>query len=288
MRFLGTAVAIIALIEGAGALAQPPAASRISLTYADLADLALPVPVAAHIRIRQAIALRGAQAIGVPAGRTRFYVEADVLSLIRGPANLPTRLRYLADLPTGTDGATRFKRRSEYLLLASPGRRADPGEMKLNAADGHIPWTPELGTRIRALLREAAAPGAAPAILGVGSAFHVPGSLPGESETQMFLQAAGGKPVSLSILRRPGQAPRWAVALGEIVDEAAAAPQPNSLLWYRLACNLPRTLPARSLAEADPASVAAIRTDYALVLNRLGPCPRNRNAAVGTEGDTRL
>ena len=68
----------------------------------------------------------------------------------------------------------------------------------------------------------------------IGNAFHVAGSLPGEGETQMFLTTADARPVSLSILRRPGEQPRWAVALAEIVDEAAGPPQRDTFLWYRL------------------------------------------------------
>ena len=74
------------------------------------------------------------------------------------------------------------------------------------------------GSALRALM-------AAPRLVGIGKAFHSPGSLPGESETQLFLLATDNRPVSISVLRRPGQAPRWAVALGEIVDEAAAPTQ---------------------------------------------------------------
>src|SRR6185503_7233832 len=105
--------------------------------------------------------------------------------------------------------------------------------------------------RLRALLRELTAADAPPRITGIGRAFHVPGSLPGESETQIFLQTADARPISLSILRRPGERPRWSVALSEIVDEAAAPPAPDTLLWYRLACTLPPRLPAQALSEAS-------------------------------------
>ena len=128
------------------------------------------------------------------------------------------------------------------------------------------------------MLREAAAPDAPPRIVGLGKAFHVPGSLPGESETQLFLLAADGRPISLNVLRRPGQEPVWAVALTEIVDEAAAPPQANSLLWYRLACSLPRELPPQSLSETDPQHAEAVRDDYRFVMEQLGACPRARAA----------
>lgn len=276
MRLRGFAIIAIGLITAAPGEAQKrPPPPRFGYSYADLADLALPASVAAQVRIRDAIPLKGAQAANVPAGRVRFYVVADVVSLIRSTSVLPAQVSYLTDLPNAADTSVKIKRKAEYLVLADPvqGRA---GELRLVGPDAQIPWSPEVGERTRALLKEAAAPDAAPRIVGVGKAFHVPGSLPGESETQLFLLTADGRPISLSVLRRPGQQPRWAVALGEIVDEAAAAPQPNSLLWYRLACTLPARLPAQSVADADAAGAVAIRADYALVLEGLGACPRTR------------
>jgi hypothetical protein len=264
------------------ASAQPLAADSAALpiqdtwSYADLADLALPSQVAAHVRVKRAIPLKGEAAAGVPAGKTRFYVEAQVVSLIRAPETMPAEVRYLADLPSGAGGKPpKLRSKSEFILLGAPvaGR---PGELRLIAPDAQIPWSAERAETIRSILREVVATDAPPRIIGIGRAFHVPGTLPGESETQLFLLAQGGRPVSLNILRRPGQQPSWAVALGEIVDEAAGPPQRNSLLWYRLACGLPRALPRQSLADADPAATSAIQADYALVLQALGPCQRTR------------
>jgi hypothetical protein len=102
------------------------------------------------------------------------------------------------------------------------------------------------------------------------------GALPGEGETQVFLTTADNQPVSLTVLRRPGEEPRWAVALSEIVDEAAAPPAPGTLLWYRLACSLPRALPERSTASLSPADAEQARTDYGVVIGALGACGRTR------------
>src|SRR3546814_1748208 len=101
-----------------------------------------------------------------------------------------------------------------------------------------------------------------PRITGIGNAVHVAGSIPGEGETQIFLTTASGQPVSLSVLRRPGQQPRWAVALGEIVDESAATPQRDSLLWYRLACFLPDQMPEKATMALDPEDARVAREDY--------------------------
>jgi hypothetical protein len=245
-------------------------------TYADLADLALAAPVAAQVRVAKAVPVKAERAPGLKPGWARFYVEAGLVSLIRAPQSLPARLSYLVDLPLDAKGkASKLRKGSEFLLLAAPvaGR---PGELRLIAPDAQLPFTPERAATLRSIIREASSESAPPRIAGIGRAFHVPGSIRGESETQLFLQTAEGAPVSLTVLRRPGESPQWAVALSEIVDEAAAPPAPGTLLWYRLACGLPRTLPRQSLAEAEGESAAAIEADYRLVLERLGPCVRTR------------
>jgi hypothetical protein len=255
---------------------QAPAPSQF--TYADLVDLALAAPVVAEVEVREAIRLRGERAAGVEPGKTRFYVEAEVISLIRGARGLPAQISYLVDLPNDWRGRPpRLREESRFILLAStvPGR---PGEVQLIGPEAQLAHTPELASRLRQILRQAAQPDAPPTITGIGRAFHVQGTLPGESETQVFLETADGRPVSLTILRRPGQAPRWAVALSEIVDNAARPPEPDTLLWYSLACSLPPTLPATSVAGTEEREAAAIRADYRVVIEGLGPCARNRGA----------
>jgi hypothetical protein len=278
VRRLIAALAAAPLL-GAAAMAQPPvrapAAAAAQPTYADLADLALQAPVAAQVRLRRAIPLRGAEAVGVAPGFARFLMETDVVALIRGEAGMPTQLRYLADLPNSADGKpARPAKRSEWLIFARtlPGR---PGELQLVSADAQLPATPDLAQRVRTVLREFLAPDAPPALTGIGRSFHVPGVLPGASETQIFLQTARNLPISLTIRREPQEQPRWFVSLSEFVDASATQPAPNTLLWYRLACFLPAQLPQASLAEA-PEHAQAIQADYRLVRQGLGPCSRTR------------
>ena len=223
------------------------------------------------VRIRSAVQIKGEEAKNLAADRARFYVEADVLALIRGKDALPARIGYLADVPLNGRGRPPKLKKQRVLLFARAvaGR---PDQVQLTGVDGQQAWTPELDTLVRSITKDALAADAPPAITGVGNAFHVPGSLPGEGETQVFLQTANGAPVSLQILRRPGEQPRWSVSLGDIVDEAAGPPAANTLLWYRLACGLPRELPAASLEAGDGANAGIAREDYAMVLRALGPC----------------
>jgi hypothetical protein len=263
----------------AAAAPAPRESPAPALGYADTSDLALAAPVAADVRIAEAVQLKKEQASGVRPGFFRFYVEAETVALIRAPGPLPAKVNYIVDLPATPAGKPpRLAKGAEFLILAAPV--ADrPGTLRLIAPDAQLPYSPAQAERVRAVLREAMSASPPPRITGIGRAFHVPGSLPGESETQIFLQTADGRPVSLSVLRRPGEAARWSVALSEIVDEAAAPPARGTLLWYRLACALPAALPARSLSEGTSAEdAAAMRADYRLVLDSLGPCGRTRTA----------
>ncbi len=274
-----TAAGAASVLTSAPALAWQPAASAYPapvLSYADTADLALAAPVAAHVRLARIVPLRERKAVGVPPGHTRFLVEADVISLIRGPSGMPVRVSYLVDLRNTPDGRRpKLQRRSEHLVFAAPAS-GPAGTLRLVAPDGQVPFSDAAAEQLRSILRDAVVTDAPPEIIGIGRAFHVPGSLPGESETQVFLQTADSRPISLTVLRRPGEEPRWAVALGEFVDDAAEPPQPGTLLWYRLACTLPPQLPPASLAEADVGHHPAIASDYRLVLDALGPCGRTR------------
>jgi hypothetical protein len=62
------------------------------------------------------------------------------------------------------------------------------------------------------------------------------------------------------------------VALTELVDDSAAPPKPETLLWYRLACGLPEKLPDTAVAGQSDTDADAARADYQVVLNGLGPC----------------
>jgi hypothetical protein len=266
-----------ALAAAVPAHAQPENQQGLqNLTYADLADLGAGAPVVAHLRLRGSDRLDAREATTVRPGHTRFEIEAELVALIRGTGGMPAQVRYLVDLPNDSRGRPpRITRRSEFLVFATrvPNR---PDELRLVTADAQIPWSPAAAETLRGIVREAAAAGAPPRIVGIGRAFSVPGNLPGERETQFFLLTADQRPISLTVLRRPGEQVRWSVALGEIVDEGAGPPPPNTLLWYRLACTLPARLPADALSEASAEERPAIEEDYRVIRTGLGSCARTR------------
>lgn len=254
------------------AQAQTIAESGIVLpSYVTMAELVLAAPAVLDVQIRSSTRIKGAEAANVAPDHARFYVEADVLALIRSDAPLPARVGYVVDVPLDARGRVPRLNKQRFFLFARPVS-GQPTMLQLPRVDAQRPWSAELDGLVRRIVREVVDPAAPPAITGLGNAFHVPGTLPGEGETQIFVQTATGAPISLSILRRPGEQRRWAVALGEIVDDAAGPPARDTLLWYRLACGLPRALPADSLDEQSSSDAAIAREDYAFVLEQLGSC----------------
>lgn len=259
-----------------------PAASQAQIplsppSYADLADLALASPIVVQARITRSWTLKPNEAPDVTPGRIRLLIEAEIERLIVGASGLPPTIRYLVDVPQDAKGrAPKVKKLNVIAFLS--GDSARPGQLRLIARDAQLNWTPALDETVRGILREATAPGGRLRITGVTSAFHVPGAVPGESESQIFLSTSEQRPVSLSILRRPGAQPSWSVAMGDFVDVAARPPEPDTLAWYRLACSLPAALPFTAVNQLNGQDRLAIARDYQVVLQSLGPCGRTRQA----------
>lgn len=264
-----------------GAYAAPESAPPASLqsqgirafSYADLADLALTAQLVAGVTITKAERLKGESAPGLAAGQARFLVSATTEMLLRGTDGLPGIISYIVDLPTDARGKVPKLKKTRVILIAErvSGRAQ---EVRLTSPYSQLDWTQMNESRLRAILTDASAASAPPVVTGIGNAFHVPGAIPGESESQIFLTTRDNRPISLSILRRPGEQPQWAVALGEMLDDSARAPEKDSLVWYRLACFLPARLPGRSVAALSTPDAGAVRTDYQFVIEQLGPCGR--------------
>lgn len=271
---------VLAAIVAAPLAAQPrliPAAAESAAPtpaaeYSDLAGLALAAPVVADMAIRAAARIKIAEAIGLAPGFARYYVTGEVVALIRGPAGLPVRLSWLADVPLDPRGRAVAPRKKARVLLFARTLAGRPTELQLIRPDAQRVWTPDADRITRAVLTEALAADAPPVVTGVANAFFVPGALPGEGETQIFLQTAGGRPVSISVVSDAGGQRRWSVALSEVVDAAAPPPRRDTLLWYRLACALPATLTDAAAIDDEPGNADRARADYAYVIRALGPC----------------
>lgn len=261
-------------LAGAPLLAQPAGtAAPPAPTYADLATLADSAPLAVRVRVKDQATVPAERAPGLAAGRARLYVEAQTVALLAGTGALPESLRYLADVPLDAKGKVPKLKKQEFILFARPvaGR---PGELQLAGPNALLVWNAGLEARIRPILA-ALADAPPPRVTGVRDVLSSAGNLAGESETQIFLATARGEPAALTVIRRPGMAPRWGVSWTELVDQAAEAPAKETIAWYRLACGLPRTLPAGANVASDPADRARAAQDYRFVVEQLGPCSRN-------------
>ena len=261
----------VAMTDSAPAEAAAPPAQ----TYADLVDLALASQVVVKAVVHRQTRLKPEASPGLAPGTARLYIEADTAGVLVGPV-LGESLKFLVDVPLDAAGKVPKLKKLPMLLFGAtvPGK---PDELQLTAADTMFDWTESLDRRVRAVLTALNAPDAPPVITGVREAVHVPGNLVGEGKTQVFFTTSSGKPVSISVLRRPGEPARWGVSFTEIVDQAAQPPQRESLAWYRLACGLPRAIPDKAAISATEADKAQARADYRLVLDQLGPCARNRH-----------
>jgi hypothetical protein len=269
-------VAALALIAGGANLRADslPPAPPPPPSYADLADLADAAPLVIRAQPRKLTQLEPERARGLRPGWGRFYVEAKTEALVAGTGSLGPAVRYLVDLPLDPKGKPpKLKKKSVVLFARTvPGR---PGELQLVAPDAQL-WDAALDARLRGVLGELFAAGAPGRVTAVREAIFVPGTLAGEGETQLFLTTGNGEPAALTVARRPGQPPRWGVSFSELVAAEGAAPRRDSLAWYRLACFLPRELPASVAVLGSSAERAAAVRDYRFVIEQLGPCIRTR------------
>ncbi len=259
----------------AGADSRPAPPPPVAAPYADLADLADGAPLVLRAQVRKLAPVDPARAATVRPGWGRFYVEAKTELLYAGRSALGEGLRYLVDLPLDPKGKPPALKKQSVLLFARgvPGR---PGELQLVAPDAQLAWNPASEASLKAILQELYAAGAPQKVTGVREVIHVPGNLSGGGETQLFLTTANGEPAAVAVSRSPGQAVRLSVSFSEVLGEATGAPRSGTLAWYRLACFLPRVLPAgANISEGDSARAAA-GADYRTLLDQLGPCPRNR------------
>ena len=268
-------------LSAALAAASAPAVAQdgvpaLSLTYADMVDLADGAPLVLRAQIRKQATVEKERSPGLAPGFVRLYIEARTTALIAGNAPVGEALHYLVDVPLDAKGKPPKLKKQEVILFARPVA-GHPGQLQLVDPQAQLPYGEAVEQRLRPILTGLLSPDAPPRVTGIRDALAVEGTLVGESETQLFLDTQNDGPVSVTVVRRPGQAPRWGVSWTEIVDQAAQPPRRETLEWYRLACSLPETLPAGANLSRDPQARALAERDYALVRSELGACTRTRD-----------
>lgn len=284
MRISQAKVILCLVLLGLGnaASAQPvatlPPALAIeaeSASYSDVADLVVISPLIVDVTVRKAAKVAPEQAIGVPTSLQRMLMEADVMALIRGEGGIADRVRFVLDVPKDAKGKVPKLKKQRLFLFGSPvtGRT---GEIRLSRPNALANFSPANDALVRRITQEAVLRDAPQRIIGVTSAFHSPGTVLGEGETQIFLKTEKDQPVSLTVLSRPNEQKQWAVSTAEVIDSSATAPERFTLLWYRLACGLPRSLPTDRIETARDEDAARAQADYTFVIDALGPCGRKR------------
>ncbi|WP_397574995.1 hypothetical protein [Sphingorhabdus sp.] len=267
---------------GNAASAQPVATLPPALaieaetaSYSDIADLVVISPLITDVTVRKAAKVAPEQAIGVPTSLQRMLIEADVMALIRGEGGIADRVRFVLDVPKDAKGKVPKLKKQRWFLFGSPvaGRTA---EIRLSRPNALANFSPANDALVRRITQEAVLRDAPQRIIGVASAFHSPGTVLGEGETQIFLKTEKDQPVSLTVLSRPNEQKQWAVSTAEVIDSSATAPERFTLLWYRLACGLPRSLPTDRIETARDEDAARAQADYTFVIDALGPCGRKR------------
>lgn len=243
-----------------------PATSDRLAGYSDVADLALASPVIVRATITAARPLpRNAAAAAAP-GRVRLMITAQVTNLLVAPGATAGTLMWLWDAPVdGRGRAPKAKGLDVLAFLTPPDAN---GGTRLVSRRAQQAWDPALADRVKQVVAESRA-GLVPEFSGVTNGFRADGTIPGESESQFFLTSKDGKPATLVVQNRPGEVRRVLVARGDIIDDSAQRVQPGTLLWYRLACFLPASLP-----PAAGGSDAALARDWTDAMDSLGPCGR--------------
>jgi hypothetical protein len=274
-HFWGLFVPFLALFPMPLAAAEPVLTQNGLQTYSDLVDLSESAPLVILADIRDVIALPEARANAAGPGRARVYIEARGVEALNGVMPAGQELRYLADVPVDARGKPGHWKKQRVMLFSRPVVGGN-GEIQLVASDAQLAWTPDLDARVRSVLSELSAPGLPPRITGISMALYQTGNLVGEGETQIFLTTATGVPAAIIVVHQAGQPPRWSVSFSEVVDASGRPPARDTLTWYRLACALPASLPAKAiLGDSQEAKDHALG-DYLLVRRDLGVCARNR------------
>lgn len=246
-------------------------------TYADLVSMAEASDMIVRVKIRRQTMVEPERAPGLVPGDARLYIEARTQALIAGERAVGESLVYLVDVPLTAKGKAPKLKKREMVLFArrSPnGSTRNATAIHLVGRHGQLDHSLALEQRLRPILTNLAAGNVPPRVMGVSDALSVFGNLVGESETQIFLATQDRSPVSISVLRRPGQPAAWGVSWGEIIDLSSRPPPAQSLQWYRLACALPALLPPSANLARDAAARQLAMRDYAFVIDALGPCER--------------
>lgn len=244
-----------------------------SASYDDIIGITLESNVVVDVIIRKITKLPPSQSIGVRSDRKRILITANVQSLIRGQSGLNSEIKFLFDAPVDSRG--KIPKLKKQRFIAFGGHVPNRSDfIKLSRTASMLPYSGDISNFVRNSTREVLAANAPQQIIGINSAFHSPGTIIGEGETQIFLETRMNQPMAISINSRSGERVRWSVSASEVIDINATEPVRNSLMGYRLACGLPRTIGDSAIAPLSAPNQRIVVNDYNFIRSAIGPCNR--------------
>lgn len=243
-------------------------------SYDDMMAIIIDSNLVADIIVKKVQKLPASQSIGVPVTQKRLLITANVQSLIRAEQGINSEIKFLYDAPVDSRGKVPKLKKQRFFAF---GRNVvnRPDFIKLSYVDSIMPYDQQTDLLIRSAITEVIAPNAAQKITGISSAFHSPGTIIGEGETQIFLNTEFRQPMAISVVSKSDQRRNWSVSTSEVIDINATEPKRRSLLGHRLACSLPQNIQSNLIESNSPTDTRKAADDYAYVRNAIGPCVRN-------------
>lgn len=245
-----------------------------SASYDDIMGVTLESELVVDIIAKKIKNLPASQSVGVRPDRKRILITGEVQSLIRGKNGLNSQVRFLFDAPIDSRGKIPKLKKMRFIAF---GRHVTGRSdfIRLTRTASMVRYSDRVNTMVRGSIREAIAANAPQKITSISSAFHSPGTIIGEGETQIFLDTEFGQPMAISVTSRRGQNRRWSVSTSEVIDINATEPRRSSLLGFRLACSLPRSLNPSIIESNNREDREKALSDYKLIIDSIGPCQRN-------------
>jgi hypothetical protein len=273
---IGAALAL-ALVPAQRAPAAQPAAAAVAApapSYASLARLTLAAPVIVRAQVRKPGLFSRPQVTQLPNGRLRVVMEADLQSVIQAPLAIRTPIQFVWEGQGDAKGrAPDLSRQTFLMFLNRPATAAEP--FTLVRASGLAPWSEPAEATVRRIIGEALqSPSIAKLQLsGVREIMALDADPPYAASYQLLLDGRSGEAVALQLDQHPqAQRDRVQVSFDDTMV-AAQAVQRDTLLWYAIACTLPRQSADRiAAAAAVPDQAGAAASAYARLVNALGTC----------------
>lgn len=240
----------------------PPALAGLSTGRADIIRLTLDAPVIVTAEIVKTDEVKRRDASDLPPGGRRRLVRARITSVIKAPSLTPPQIEYLQDwIPA--DGGKKPPRLegARVLVFLAPSKRRDDQYSLIDrrAQTGQEPASERL---VRAILLDAETPQLRSLrIAGVSAVFDW------GDRRQFLVDTTDGRKLSLDTTPE-GSAVK--VSFDETSGDAKTV-QAGSLLWFRLACELPANLPDAIVQDYQTPGLDPQKA-FSELKARLGPC----------------